>query len=190
MSATHADAMEAPLAALARAQDELRNALAVGLGELRSAHDGVAVAASNEGKKNQAEREQSRVAIEREQAEREKLETKLTQCETALRETKAALVEARGEAKEVRDSIGRADARMRRTTTTRAVRTIATTARGRRDARANGWDEIGDVKDVDRRGGARWTMEARRKAREGGTRRDRGDAGDAGDGGERRRRSD
>jgi septal ring factor EnvC (AmiA/AmiB activator) len=100
--------------------------------------DGVAVAASNEGKKNQAEREQSRVAIEREQAEREKLETKLTQCETALRETKAALVEARGEAKEVRDSIGRADARMRRTTTTRAVRTIATTARGRRDARANG----------------------------------------------------
>ena len=52
--ATHADAMEQPLAALARAQDELRNALAVGLGELRSAHDGVAVAASNEGKKNQS----------------------------------------------------------------------------------------------------------------------------------------
>jgi len=189
MSATHADAMEQPLAALARAQDELRNALAVGLGELRSAHDGVAVAASNEGKKNQAEREQSRVAIEREQAEREKLETKLTQCETALRETKAALVEARGEAKEVRDSIGRADARRRDDDDARGSndRDDGTGEEGRASERMI---EIGDVKDVDRRGGARRTMEARRKAREGGTRRDRGDAGDAGDGGERRRRSD
>jgi len=180
--------MEQPLAALARAQDELRNALAVGLGELRSAHDGVAVAASNEGKKHQSAREQSRVAIEREQAEREKLETKLTQCETALRETKAALVEARGEAKEVRDSMGRANAR--RDDDDARGSNDRDDGAGEEGRASERMIEIGDVKGVGRRGGARWTMEARRKAREGGTRRDRGDAGDAGDGGERRRRSD
>ena len=83
--------MEQPLANLARAQDELRNALSANLGELRSAHDGVAAAAANALRERRREREESRTALEREASERARLETKLTQCETALRETKAAL---------------------------------------------------------------------------------------------------
>ena len=83
--------MEQPLANLARAQDELRNALSANLGELRSAHDGVAAAAANALRERRREREESRTALEREASERARLETKLTQCETALRETKAAI---------------------------------------------------------------------------------------------------
>jgi len=100
--------MEQPLANLARAQDELRNALSVNLGELRSAHDGVAAAAANALRERRREREESRTALEREASERARLETKLTQCETALRETKAALGEARSEAKEVSENDGEA----------------------------------------------------------------------------------
>ena len=62
--------MEQPLANLARAQDELRNALSVNLGELRSAHDGVAAAAANALRERRREREESRTALEREASER------------------------------------------------------------------------------------------------------------------------
>lgn len=94
--------MDAQLSALAKAQDEFRNAVSVGLGEMRTAYEGVARESANEAKGRASEREAARRAIETSEMAREKLEQKLLQCEEALREAKGALVETREQAKDVR----------------------------------------------------------------------------------------
>ena len=99
---THA--MDAQLSALAKAQDEFRNAVSVGLGEMRTAYEGVARESASEAKGRASERDAARRAIETSEQAREKLEQKLLQCEEALREAKGALVETREQAKDVRDS--------------------------------------------------------------------------------------
>ena len=97
--------MDAQLSALAKAQDEFRNAVSVGLGEMRTAYEGVARESASEAKGRASERDAARRAIETSEQAREKLEQKLLQCEEALREAKGALVETREQAKDVRDSI-------------------------------------------------------------------------------------
>jgi len=112
--------MDAQLSALAKAQDEFRNAVSVGLGEMRTAYEGVARESANEAKGRASEREAARRAIETSEQAREKLEQKLLQCEEALREAKGALVETREQAKDVRvggssaRAIGRCISRSRR----------------------------------------------------------------------------
>ena len=96
--------MDAQLSALAKAQDEFRNAVSVGLGEMRTAYEGVARESASEAKGRASERDAARRAIETSEQAREKLEQKLLQCEEALREAKGALVETREQAKDVRDS--------------------------------------------------------------------------------------
>ena len=103
--------MDAQLSALAKAQDEFRNAVSVGLGEMRTAYEGVARESASEAKGRASERDAARRAIETSEQAREKLEQKLLQCEEALREAKGALVETREQAKDVRDSIQWRDAR-------------------------------------------------------------------------------
>ena len=95
--------MDAQLSALAKAQDEFRNAVSVGLGEMRTAYEGVARESASEAKGRASERDAARRAIETSEQAREKLEQKLLQCEEALREAKGALVETREQAKDVRD---------------------------------------------------------------------------------------
>ena len=96
--------MDAQLSALAKAQDEFRNAVSVGLGEMRTAYEGVARESASEAKGRASERDAARRAIETSEQAREKLEQKLLQCEEALREAKGALVETREQAKDVRNS--------------------------------------------------------------------------------------
>ena len=103
--------MDAQLSALAKAQDEFRNAVSVGLGEMRTAYEGVARESASEAKGRASERDAARRAIETSEQAREKLEKKILQCEEALREAKGALVETREQAKDVRDSIQWRDAR-------------------------------------------------------------------------------
>jgi len=94
--------MNGSLANLARAQDELRNAVSVGLSEIKSAYETVVKDSETEHKGREQEREQARRAIETAESDKEKLETKLTQCEEALKETKNVLMETREQAKDVR----------------------------------------------------------------------------------------
>ena len=94
--------MNGSLANLARAQDELRNAVSVGLSEIKSAYETVVKDSETEHKGHEQEREQARRAIETAESDKGKLETKLTQCEEALKETKNVLMETREQAKDVR----------------------------------------------------------------------------------------
>jgi len=94
--------MDAQLLALAKAQDDFRQQVAVGLTDLKSIYDACAREHGNEVKQRANEHESARRAIEGANAERDKLEQKLVQCEHALSETKHALVETREKAKDVR----------------------------------------------------------------------------------------
>ena len=102
--------MDAQLLALAKAQDEFRQTVAVGLTDLKSIYDSCAREHANEQKQRANEQESARRAIDGANGEREKLEQKLMQCEHALSETKHALVETREKAKDVRMRDGRCDA--------------------------------------------------------------------------------
>ena len=94
--------MDGSLANLARAQDEFRNAVSVGLSEIKSAYETVVKDSATEHKGREEERERARRTIETAENDKEKLETKLTQCEEALKETKNVLMETREQAKDVR----------------------------------------------------------------------------------------
>ena len=94
--------MDAQLLALAKAQDDFRQQVAVGLTDLKSIYDACAREHGNELKQRANEQESARRAIEGANAERDRLEQKLVQCEHALSETKHALVETREKAKDVR----------------------------------------------------------------------------------------
>ena len=94
--------MDGSLANLARAQDEFRNAVSVGLSEIKSAYETVVKDSAMEHKGREEERERARRTIETAENDKEKLETKLTQCEEALKETKNVLMETREQAKDVR----------------------------------------------------------------------------------------
>lgn len=94
--------MDGSLANLSRAQDEFRNAVSVGLSEIKSAYETVVKDSATEHKGREEERERARRTIETAENDKEKLETKLTQCEEALKETKNVLMETREQAKDVR----------------------------------------------------------------------------------------
>ena len=111
--------MDAQLLALAKAQDDFRQQVAVGLTDLKSIYDACAREHGNEAKQRANEQESARRAIEGAHAERDKLEQKLVQCEHALSETKHALVETREKAKDVR--VVRCDACARERERARAV---------------------------------------------------------------------
>jgi len=122
--------MDAQLNALAKAQDALRNAVSVGLGEMRTAYEGVARESATEAKGRASEREAARRAIETSEQAREKLEQKLLQCEEALREAKGALVETREQAKDVRVGVSSARAIGRRISRTRREHAMRGRGRG------------------------------------------------------------
>ena len=94
--------MDAQLLALAKAQDDFRQQVAVGLTDLKSIADACAREHAGEVKHHASEQERARIAIEGANAERDRLEQKLMQCEHALSETKHALVEMKEKAKDVR----------------------------------------------------------------------------------------
>ena len=94
--------MDGSLANLARAQDEFRNAVSVGLSEIKSAYETVVKDSATEHNGREEGREWARRTIETAENDKEKLETKLTQCEEALKETKNVLMETREQAKDVR----------------------------------------------------------------------------------------
>ena len=97
--------MDGSLANLARAQDEFRNTVSVGLSEIKSAYETVVKDSATEHKGREEERERARRTIETAENDKEKLETKLTQCEEALKETKNVLMETREQAKDVRGGV-------------------------------------------------------------------------------------
>lgn len=103
-------AMDQALAALTRAQEDLRSSLAVGLQEIRAAADAATREHAGETKRAREERETHRRAIETQEAEGKRLEGKLLQCEEALKETKNALLETRDAAKDVRAGDGDSNA--------------------------------------------------------------------------------
>ena len=94
--------MDAQLLALAKAQDDFRQQVAVGLTDLKSIADACAREHAGEVKHHASEQERARIAIEGANAERDRLEQKLLQCEHALSETKHALMEMKEKAKDVR----------------------------------------------------------------------------------------
>ena len=176
-ASTMETAMEQPLANLARAQDELRNALAA---EPRGAAERARRRRGGGGERAQGAPARARGESNGARARGERARAVGDEAD-AVRDGAAGDEGGAGRGAERGEGGARFDrARgraMRRTTTTRdESRTIATTGRGRRTRERSDGLAIGDVKDVVRRGGAfggRWKRGGRRAR--GGRRRDRGD---------------